>query len=137
MNNGTWVRAEILRSWAPRGVLPEGVPRAKIHFTKQLGRWAKEGTLEDTLGKEANLEMAVLFVSLFIKTIESIFFLVAATPGFAHQLQFTFGRGYEVNNLFYFLLCDWKTSWTLLYKAIDENERKKFDEIVKVRKYLN
>jgi hypothetical protein len=74
----------------------------------------------------------VLFVSLFEKLI--LYFLVAATPGFAHQDQFTFGDGYEVLNLFYFLFCDWKSSWTLLYAPIDEKERKEIDEIVKVSK---
>ena len=88
----------------------------------------------DTLGMEANLDMALLFVSLFEKF--NLYFLVAATPGFADQEQFTGGYGYEVDNLFYFLFCDWKTGWTLLYKPIEENERKKIDEIVNVRKYL-
>ncbi|CBY15893.1 unnamed protein product, partial [Oikopleura dioica] len=54
----------------------------------------------------------------------------AATPGFADQNQFTFGDGYEVNNLDYFLFCDWKSSWNLLYKAIDEKEKKEIDKIV-------
>eukprot|EP00973_Karenia_brevis_P030472 4201560-Karenia_brevis.AAC.1 len=39
----------VLRS---QGVLPEGAPRTKIQFTKQLGRGAKEGRLEETLGEE-------------------------------------------------------------------------------------
>jgi len=39
----------VLRS---KGCLPEGALRAKIQFTKQLGREAREGTLEETLGKE-------------------------------------------------------------------------------------
>ncbi|CBY33385.1 unnamed protein product [Oikopleura dioica] len=56
--------------------------------------------------------------------------LSAATPGFADQAQFTFGDGYKVINLFYFLFCDWKSSWTLLYKAIDEKEKKEIDKIV-------
>ncbi|CBY15100.1 unnamed protein product [Oikopleura dioica] len=56
--------------------------------------------------------------------------LSAATPGFADQAQFTFGNGYEVLNLFYFLFCDWKSSWTLLYKPIDEKEKKEIDKIV-------
>jgi hypothetical protein len=66
----------------------------------------------------------------------NLYFLVAATPGFADQGQFTFGVGYRVDNLFYFLFCDWKSSWTLLYKPIDENERKEIDEIIKVSKSL-
>ena len=97
-------------------------------FTKQLeemdtAKW-------DTRGEEANLEIKELFVSLFEKL--NLYFLVAATPGFADKGQFTVGDGYQVNNLWYFLFCDWKSSWTLLYKPIDENERKEIDEIVKV-----
>ena len=79
---------------------------------------------------EANLEWELLFVSLFEKL--NLYFLVAATPGFAKQPQFTFGRGYEVDNLYYFLCCEWQTGWTLLYKPINENERKIIDEILKV-----
>ncbi|CBY14413.1 unnamed protein product [Oikopleura dioica] len=60
--------------------------------------------------------------------------LSAATPGFANQAQFTFGNGYEADNLYYFLFCDWKSSWNLLYKPIDENERKEIDKIVQVLK---
>ncbi|CBY16104.1 unnamed protein product [Oikopleura dioica] len=56
--------------------------------------------------------------------------LSAATPGFANQGQFTFGNGYEVDNLWYFLFCSWETSWTLLYKPIDEKERMEIDKIV-------
>ena len=88
----------------------------------------------DTREEEANLEIIVLSVSLFEKL--NLYFLVAATPGFASQAQFTFG-GYKVNNIWYFLFCDWQSSWTLLYKPIDENERKIIDEIVKVNQFLN
>ncbi|CBY31500.1 unnamed protein product [Oikopleura dioica] len=56
--------------------------------------------------------------------------LSAATPGFADQAQFTLGDGYEVQNIFYFLFCDWKSSWNLLYKPIDEKEKKEIDKIV-------
>ena len=81
---------------------------------------------------EANLEAILLFVSLFEKS--NLYFLAAATPGFADQRQFTFGAGYKVVNLFYFLFCDWKSSWNLLYKPIDEKERKYIDKIVQVCK---
>ncbi|CBY34125.1 unnamed protein product [Oikopleura dioica] len=54
----------------------------------------------------------------------------AATPGFADQRQFTLGDGYNVVNLWYFLFCDWKSSWNLLYKPIDEKEKKEIDKIV-------
>jgi len=64
----------------------------------------------------------------------NLYFLVAATPGFAYTRQFTFGNGYKVDNLFYFLFCDWKSSWTLLYKPIDEKERNEIDKIVEVGK---
>ncbi|CBY12806.1 unnamed protein product [Oikopleura dioica] len=57
--------------------------------------------------------------------------LSSATPGFAAQAQITIGDGYKTINLFYFLFCDWKSSWNLLYKPIDEKERKKIDKIVK------
>ena len=76
----------------------------------------------------------MLFVSLF--EILKLYFLVAATPGFADESQFTFGDGYGVLNLFYFLFCDWKSSWTLLYKPIGENERRKIDEIVEVNEFF-
>ena len=85
-----------------------------------------------TREKEANLEITVLFVSLFEKS--SLYFLVAATPGFADQNQFTFGNGYRVYNIFFFLFCDWKSSWNLLYKPINEKERKEIDKIVQVGK---
>ena len=115
-------------------------------FTKQLEEMdtAKWATREE----EANLHINVLFVSFFEKMNLTPFFqvdpkffginscfLVAATPGFASQNQFAFGRGYGVNNSWYFLFCDWKSSWTLLYKPIDENERKIIDEIVKVNEF--
>ena len=61
-------------------------------------------------------------------------YLAAATPGFAVQKQFSVGVGYDIKNHWYFLLCDWKTSWNLLYRPIDENERKLIDQIVKVNK---
>jgi hypothetical protein len=100
-------------------------------FTKQLeemdtAKW-------DTREEEPNLKIKLLFVSLFEKL--NLYFLVAATPGFAWQMQFTLGNGYRVDNLDYFLFCDWKSSWTLLYKPIDENERKIIDEIVKVNQF--
>ena len=87
-----------------------------------------------TQDMEANLEIHLLFVSLFEKL--NLYFLVAATPGFAWQGQFTTGEGYFVDNLYYFLFCDWKTGWTLLYKPIDENERKIIDEIVEVNEFF-
>ena len=84
-----------------------------------------------THGMEANLDGDVHFVSLFEKL--SLHFLVAASPGFADQAQFTLrGNGYDVVNLYFFLFSDWKTGWTLLYKPINENERKIIDEILKV-----
>jgi len=64
----------------------------------------------------------------------NLYFLAAATPGFADQAQFTLGDGYEVQNIFYFLFCDWKSSWNLLYKPIDEKEKKEIDKIVQVDK---
>jgi hypothetical protein len=87
----------------------------------------------DTREEEANLGIKELFVSLFEKL--NFYLLVAATPGFADQAQFTVGCGYQVDNLYYFLLCDWKSSWTLLYAPIGEKERKIIDEIVKVKEF--
>ena len=97
-------------------------------FTKTLeekdtAKWAARE-------EEANLKLNLLFVNLFEKL--DLYFLVAATPGFADHAQFTNGEGYRVDNLWYFLFCDWKSSWTLLYRPIDEKERKIIDEIVKV-----
>ena len=83
---------------------------------------------------EPNLDVDLLFVSLFEKL--NLYFLVAATPGFAFQQQFTCGKGYRVTNLYFFLFCDWKSSWTLLYKPIDENERKQIDKIIKVKLFM-
>ena len=88
----------------------------------------------DTPEEEANFENITLFVSLFRKL--NFYFLVAGTPGFADQRQFTDGFGYGVCNIFYFLFCKWNTAWTLLYKPINEEERKTIDEIVKVKKWL-
>ena len=42
----------------------------------------------------------------------------------------------EEDNYFYFLFCDWRTSWSLLYRPIDENEGIKIDEIIEVLKYV-
>jgi hypothetical protein len=66
----------------------------------------------------------------------NLYFLVAATPGFAWQGQFTGGPGYSADNLWFYLFCNWKTAATLLYKPIDENEKKMIDKIVKVIKQL-
>jgi len=74
----------------------------------------------------------LLFVSLFEKF--NFNFLAAATPGFAIQAQLTVGAGYKVINLYYFLFCDWKSSWNLLYKPIDEKEKNEIDKIVEVCK---
>ncbi|CBY36763.1 unnamed protein product [Oikopleura dioica] len=53
--------------------------------------------------------------------------LFSGSPGFSNQRQLTgnYGTG---NSYFYFLFCDWKTSWSLLYRPIDEKERIKIDE---------
>ena len=62
---------------------------------------------------------------------QTCYALSSGTPGYAWQGQFSFGAGYRVMNLLYFLLCDWKTSWIFLYEPIDETKRKEFDDIVK------
>ena len=53
-------------------------------------------------------------------------------------MQFATGDGGKgkADNFEYFLCCDWKTAWTLLYKPIDEKERKEIDAIVKVKEML-
>ncbi|CBY11880.1 unnamed protein product [Oikopleura dioica] len=56
--------------------------------------------------------------------------LFSGSPGFSNQQQLG-NNGYE-KNYFYFLICDWKTSWSLLYRPIDENERKIIDKIIKI-----
>ena len=53
-----------------------------------------------TQEEEANLRIKLLFVSIFEQL--NLYFLVAATPGFAYQGQFTYGRGYRVENLYYY-----------------------------------
>ena len=60
--------------------------------------------------------------------------LVAGTPAFSRQEQLGGGLGSGRHNYLYFLFCDWKTSWNLLFRPIDEKEEKEIDEIVKVRK---
>ncbi|CBY40201.1 unnamed protein product [Oikopleura dioica] len=59
--------------------------------------------------------------------------LFSGSPGFSTHFQLTGYYGGEAN-YFYFLFCDWKTSWSLLYRPIDENEREKIDEIIEVGK---
>ncbi|CBY15530.1 unnamed protein product [Oikopleura dioica] len=49
--------------------------------------------------------------------------LFSGSPGFSSQEQLIARYGHE-ENYFYFLFCDWKTSWSLLYRPIDEKERK-------------
>ena len=72
----------------------------------------------------------LLFVSFFEKS--KLKFLAAGSPGFAAQDQLTAGQGYGHDNLWYFLFCDWKTAWTLLYKPIEDQERIEIDLIVEV-----
>ena len=86
-------------------------------------RWA-------TAGADPNIGKMLLFVSLFEKS--KLKFLAAGTPGFAYQAQLTTGGGYSVENIWFFLFCDWRTAWTLLFKPIDKKERKEIDKIVKV-----
>ncbi|CBY13806.1 unnamed protein product [Oikopleura dioica] len=55
--------------------------------------------------------------------------LFSGSPGFSTQMQLTGDFGTR-KNYFYFLFCDWKTSWSLLYRPIDEKERIKIDELI-------
>ena len=59
-------------------------------------------------------------------------FKAAGTPGFSFQKQLTVGGGFAVNNLWYFLFCDWNTAWTLLYEPINDTERAEIDKLVEV-----
>jgi len=61
------------------------------------------------------------------------FILVAGTPGFAEQWQLG-GGGSHKDNDFLYLFCDWNTSWSLIYRSIDEKQRTEIDKIVKVPK---
>ena len=72
----------------------------------------------------------------FLKLRFFLFFvLVSGSPGFSNKNQLTGNYGGEPN-YFYFLFCDWKTSWSLLYRPIDENEKKIIDKIIQVLKYV-
>jgi len=77
----------------------------------------------DALCKFLKLRIVLLFV------------LVSGSPGFSNQRQLTGYYGGEAN-YFYFLFCDWKTSWSLLYRPIDGNEIKIIDKIIQVLKYV-
>ncbi|CBY15000.1 unnamed protein product [Oikopleura dioica] len=55
--------------------------------------------------------------------------LFSGSPGFSNQEQLI-GKFGEEENYFYFWFCDWKTSWSLLYRPIDEKERKKIHKII-------
>ncbi|CBY12552.1 unnamed protein product [Oikopleura dioica] len=85
------------------------------------------GLIRDLTGRSGYREMGYTRKGSKFRSSAALF---AATPGFAYQAQITIGDGYKVHNLFYFLFCDWKTSWNLLYKAIDEKEKKEIDKIV-------
>ena len=61
----------------------------------------------------------------------SIIFLVAGSPGFAQNHQLTGGHGDMSSNIFVFLFCDWKTTWTLLYRPVDETEYQELENMVK------
>ncbi|CBY42905.1 unnamed protein product [Oikopleura dioica] len=58
--------------------------------------------------------------------------LFSGSPVFSNKNQL--GNCGDEENYFYFLFCDWKTSWSLLYRPIDENEIKIIDKIIQVLK---
>jgi len=93
---------------------------------KVTGRW-------DIVEEEANLETTLPFVSFANCLI--ICFLVSGSPGFSQTRQLIGTAGFE-ENYSYFLFCDWKTSWSLLYRPIDEKERKNIDKKIQVLKYV-
>jgi len=91
----------------------------------------------DIQEKGKNIDSNRLFVSLRVRIILTSFILVAGTPGFAGQWQLG-GEGDNNNNDILYLFCDWNTSWSLIYRPINENQRTEIDKIVKVpkNKYL-
>ena len=84
----------------------------------------------DTREKGRNIETDRLFVSYEIRIL-FIFILVAGTPGFAGEYQLG-GKGFNRNDYFLFLFCEWKTIWSLNYRPIDEQEKKEIKKIIQV-----
>ncbi|CBY31701.1 unnamed protein product [Oikopleura dioica] len=60
--------------------------------------------------------------------------LFSGSPAFTNQYQLTGNYGYS-SNYFHFLMCDWKTAWSLLYRPIDETERKKIIENCDIQEF--
>ena len=89
-----------------------------------------------TREEDLNTKIGTLLVSLQ-KMRRFKIFSAAGSPGFSTQNQITSGGGYSAFNLYYFLFCDWKTAWTLLYMPVDDQMRKIIDEIIKVRVTFN
>ncbi|CBY40980.1 unnamed protein product [Oikopleura dioica] len=56
------------------------------------------------------------------------FALFAGTPGFAGKWQLGGGGSLKNNDILY-LFCDWNTSWSLIYRPIDEKQRTEIDII--------
>ena len=59
-------------------------------------------------------------------------FKESATPGFSQVCQWLQAHQEFFDHWPFFLACEWKTAWSLLYKPISADERVKIDEIVKV-----
>ncbi|CBY31699.1 unnamed protein product [Oikopleura dioica] len=57
--------------------------------------------------------------------------LFSGSPAFSNQWQLTGNYGHS-DNYFCFLMCDWKTSWSLLYQPIDEKEQRKINRIIEI-----
>ncbi|CBY40616.1 unnamed protein product [Oikopleura dioica] len=98
------------------------------------------GLLFETTGRRSYREMgycrrgnkfrdgSALCKFLKLRIVLLFVFLVSGSPAFSDQNQLTGNIGYS-SNYVHFLMCDWKTGWSLLYRPIDETERIKIIEV--------
>ncbi|CBY36761.1 unnamed protein product [Oikopleura dioica] len=108
-----------------------------LHFDKKLenflllGGVAKIcdfGLVEELTGRKSYRQMGYCRKGGKYRDSAALF---SGSPGFSNQSQLTVNTGEKHwKNYFCFLFCDWRTSWSLLYRPIDENERKKIDKII-------
>ena len=62
----------------------------------------------------------------------SVNFLDAGSAAFSGSNELCDAFGGEGSPLHIFILCDWKSAWSLLYNPIEEGEREKIREELKV-----
>jgi hypothetical protein len=63
-----------------------------------------------------------------------MFILVAGTPGFALTEQVVGCTGDFKNKAIYiFVLCNWRSAWSLLYKPLIKGERQEIKRRLKVK----